>query len=67
MDPVGLEVTAGDFVMVQLNPDDFKLYQDGHGGWTDQMAEVRQVLHHVTKNKYSCTLNTTPICSLRVH
>ena len=35
-----VEMSAGDAVMVQADPDVFKVAQDGHGGWNDRMAEV---------------------------
>ena len=34
-------LSAGDAVVVQLNPDLFKAAQEDHGGWIDTMAEVR--------------------------
>ena len=34
------EVAAGDTVMVQADPDLFRAAQDGHGGWSNDMAEV---------------------------
>ena len=33
-------VAPGDRVRVQLELEVFKLLQDGHGGWNDQMKEV---------------------------
>ena len=35
-----LEMSAGDAVMVQADPDVFKVAQVGHGGWDDRVAEV---------------------------
>ncbi len=32
---------AGDPVIVQVDPDLFRLAQEDHGGWSDTMAEVR--------------------------
>ena len=34
------ELSAGDAVKVELDPDLFKIAQDDHGGWNDLMAEV---------------------------
>ena len=34
------ELSAGDAVKVELDPDLFKIAQDEHGGWNDLMAEV---------------------------
>lgn len=34
------ELSAGDAVRVELDPDVFKVTQQGHGGWNDGMAEV---------------------------
>ena len=36
-----LELSAGDTVRVELDPDLFKIAQEQHGGWNDAMAEVR--------------------------
>ena len=33
-------VSAGDSVMVNINPDTFQLAQHNSGGWNDNMAEV---------------------------
>lgn len=41
---------AGDRVKVQLEVEVFRAMQEGHGGWNDQMAEVRDWL-----NIYHCT------------
>ena len=46
-------MSAGDAVMVQADPDVFKLAQDGHGGWNDRMAEV---------SHYTVVLLTVGIC-----
>ena len=35
-----IEFKSGDSVKVQLETDVFKIMQDGHGGWNDQMSEV---------------------------
>ena len=35
------EFSAGDTVKVELDPDVWKLMQNGHGGWNDLMANVR--------------------------
>ena len=35
------EFVAGDTVKVELDPDVWKLMQNGHGGWNDLMANVR--------------------------
>ena len=32
---------SGDRVKVQLEVEIFKMMQEGHGGWNDQMTEVR--------------------------
>ena len=32
---------SGDSVKVQLEVEIFKMMQEGHGGWNEQMAEVR--------------------------
>ena len=37
------EVSAGDAVRVELDPDLFKIAQEEHGGWNDGMAEVRTI------------------------
>lgn len=37
------ELSAGDAVKVELDPDLFKIAQEEHGGWNDAMAEVRTV------------------------
>ena len=34
------ELSAGDAVRVELDPDLFKIAQEDHGGWNDLMAEV---------------------------
>ena len=36
---------SGDRVKVQLEVEVFKMMQEGHGGWNDQMAEVRDRAH----------------------
>ena len=33
-------IRAGDGVRVELDPELFKIAQEGHGGWEDSMAEV---------------------------
>ena len=33
---------SGDRVKVQLEVEIFKMMQEGHGGWNDQMTEVRE-------------------------
>jgi len=35
-------VSAGDSVMVNVDPDTFQLAQHNAGGWNDSMAEVRE-------------------------
>ena len=35
------EFAAGDSVKVELDPDVWKLMQNGHGGWNDLMSMVR--------------------------
>ena len=35
------EFAAGDSVKVELDPDVWKLMQNGHGGWNDLMGMVR--------------------------
>ena len=35
------EFAAGDTVKVELDPDVWKLMQNGHGGWNDLMGNVR--------------------------
>ena len=35
------ELSAGDAVRVELDPDLFKIAQEDHGGWNNLMAEVR--------------------------
>ena len=35
------EFSAGDTVKVELDPDVWKLMQNGHGGWNDLMGMVR--------------------------
>ena len=35
------EFAAGDSVKVELDPDVWKLMQNGHGGWNDRMSMVR--------------------------
>ena len=35
------EFAAGDTVKVELDPDVWKLMQNGHGGWNDLMGMVR--------------------------
>ena len=37
---------AGDRVRVQLEVDIFKMMQDGHGGWDDDMCEVYRDTHN---------------------
>lgn len=39
------DVSAGASVMVQIDPDVFKIAQEEHGGWNDDMAEVRMYAH----------------------
>lgn len=34
------EFSSGDRVRVQLDEEIFKMMQEGHGGWNDQMVEV---------------------------
>ena len=41
------EFQSGDRVKVQLDLEIFKMMQEGHGGWNDQMAEVRILRVHV--------------------
>ena len=36
------EISAGDSVMVTMDPDMFKLAQQDYGGWDDSMAEVKK-------------------------
>ena len=36
------ELSAGDAVRVELDPDLFKITQEEHGGWSDLMAEVSE-------------------------
>lgn len=38
--PSEVEFAAGDRVRVELDPDVWKLMQDGHGGWNDLMSMV---------------------------
>ena len=35
------EFVAGDSIKVELDPDVWKLMQNGHGGWNDLMGMVR--------------------------
>ena len=37
------QLSAGDAVKVELDPDLLKIAQEEHGGWNDAMAEVRTV------------------------
>ena len=39
------EFAAGDSVKVELDPDVWKLMQNGHGGWDDIMGMVRLSVH----------------------
>ena len=41
LSPSPSELSAGDAVRVELDPDLFKIAQEDHGGWNDLMAEVR--------------------------
>ena len=34
------ELAAGDRIKVELDPDVWRMLQDGHGGWNEQMAIV---------------------------
>ena len=34
-------IRSGDLVQVELDVEIFRMMQEGHGGWTDAMAEVR--------------------------
>jgi hypothetical protein len=47
---------AGDQVKVQLEVEIFRQMQEGHGGWNDQMAEVRRrltiLLFHIARSVY---------------
>ena len=38
--PKPQEFSSGDRVRVQLELEVFKMMQEGHGGWNDQMTEV---------------------------
>lgn len=38
--PKPQEFSSGDRVRVQLDEEIFKMMQEGHGGWNDQMVEV---------------------------
>ena len=40
-----VEFAAGDSVKVELDPDVWKLMQNGHGGWNDLMSMVRLSVH----------------------
>ena len=45
---------AGDRVKVQLEVEVFRAMQEGHGGWNDQMAEVRNwlnIYHYTTEQE----------------
>ena len=42
MDNLMPKFKAGDRVKVQLEVEIFRQMQEGHGGWNDQMAEVRR-------------------------
>ena len=43
--PVVHELSAGDGVRVELDPELFKVAQEDHGGWEDFMAEVYMYMH----------------------
>ena len=49
------KIKAGDRVKVQLEADVFRMMQDGHGGWNDQMAEVRTTVCHVCNVHLECS------------
>ena len=38
--PAARELSTGDGVRVELDPELFKVAQEDHGGWEDYMAEV---------------------------
>ena len=40
--PLPCGLTTGDSVEVQVDPDQFRVAQENHGGWNIQMAEVNQ-------------------------
>lgn len=42
------EFVVGDLVKVELDVDMFELMQEGHGGWADNMPEVRRSWSFVT-------------------
>lgn len=47
---------SGDRVRVQLEVEIFKMLQEGHGGWNDQMAEVSESTFGVSVTPQStCT------------
>ena len=49
------QISAGDSVVVQLDPDVFMQAQQGHGGWNDGMAEVGSIVHvHNIILLYNC-------------
>ena len=38
--PATSELSTGDIVKIEVDPDIFKIAQEEHGGWNDMMAEV---------------------------
>ena len=42
--PKPQEFSSGDRVRVQLEMEVFKMMQEGHGGWNDQMTEVNELI-----------------------
>ena len=51
------ELSAGDPVTVELDPDLFKIAQEEHGGWSDLMAEVTAYL-------VGCEMWCTIVCTM---
>lgn len=53
--PKPQEFSSGDRVRVQLELEVFKMMQEGHGGWNDQMTEVNvhNICHFFAWNPYS--------------
>ena len=43
-----VELSAGDAVKVELDPDLFRIAQEEHGGWNDMMAEVSGYVHSLS-------------------
>ena len=62
------ELSAGDAVKVELDPDLFKIAQEEHGGWSDLMAEVLTIkLNYYEQGGSLCSLPSAPNSAIFHH